>query len=84
MVKIDLKKTAALWGCIYLFLTIGPFMFWLLPLSLFLAVSLGVIFVITLKLWRIGQLVNQRQSIPVRFIFTVYYSFVITLVGTFI
>ena len=27
---------------------------------------------------------NKRQSIPVRFIFTVYYSFVITLVGTFI
>ncbi len=27
---------------------------------------------------------NQRQGTPVRFIFTVYYSFSITLVGTFI
>ena len=79
MVKIDLKKTAALWGCIYLFLTIGPFMFWLLPLSLFLAVcdNLKVVANRTIGF-------NQRQSIPVRFIFTVYYSFVITLVGTFI
>lgn len=84
MVKIDLKKTAALWGCIYLFLTIGPFMFWLLPLSLFLAVSLGYI-CDNLKVVANRTIgFNQRQSIPVRFIFTVYYSFVITLVGTFI
>lgn len=76
MVKIDLKKTAALWGCIYLFLTIGPFMFWLLPLSLFLAVSLGVIFVITLKLWRIGQLVLTKDRV---FLFVLFLLYIIHL-----
>ena len=76
MVKIDLKKTAALWGCIYLFLTIGPFMFLLLPLSLFLAVSLGVIFVITLKLWRIGQLVLTKDRV---FLFVLFLLYIIHL-----
>lgn len=71
-IKIDLKKTAALWGCIYLFLSIGPFMFWLLPLSLFLAISLGVIFLITLKLWQIGQLVLTKDRVLLFVLFLLY------------
>lgn len=51
-------------------------MFWLLPLSLFLAVSLGVIFVITLKLWRIGQLVLTKDRV---FLFVLFLLYIIHL-----
>ena len=51
-------------------------MFWLLPLSLFLAVSLCVIFVITLKLWRIGQLVLTKDRV---FLFVLFLLYIIHL-----
>lgn len=85
MVKIDLKKTAGIMG---LYLPVSDHRpFYVLVVASFFVFGcfFGRYICDNLKVVANRTIgFNQRQSIPVRFIFTVYYSFVITLVGTFI